>query len=115
MKNLYRRYKISLINNDGITTKEKEIVEFILSKIKDLTLFVDEYGFRNYMNIENEWVFENDIKNGITWFKYDGFMQVLDEKYRLSVSEIQNVIEDVIKNIYKINVGMVSINSLEIL
>jgi hypothetical protein len=105
MKNLYRRYKISQLLDEPLLDKDKEIIEFVLSKIKDLKLVVDEYGFRNYMNIENEWIFEHDIKNGITWFKFDGFLQVLDEKYRLSIFDIQNVIKDVVENIYKINVG----------
>ena len=60
MKNLHRRYKISQLLDESLLDKDKEIVEFILDKIKDLTLFIDDYGGHNYMNSKGEWIFQLD-------------------------------------------------------
>ena len=105
MKNLYRRYKISQITNDGITSKEKEIVEFILDKIKDLTLFIDEDGCHNYMNSKDEWIFEQDEKNDRLYVKYDGFWSVLEKKYSLNRDDIQDIIKGMVETTYKMRVG----------
>jgi hypothetical protein len=105
MKNLYRRYKISQITNDGITDTEKEIVEFILDKIKDLTLFIDEYGCHNYMNSKGEWIFQQDEKNDTLLVRYDNFWSVLVKKYSLNRDDIQVIIKGMVETTYKMKVG----------
>ena len=103
--NLYRRYKISLITNEGITSDEKEIVEFILDKIKDLTLFIDEYGFHNYMNSKGEFIFQQDEKNDILWIRHRDFWSVLEKKYSLNRDDIQVIIKSMVETTYKMRVG----------
>ena len=102
MKNLYRRYKISLITNDGITLEEKEIVEFVLDKIKDLTLFIDEDNSHNYMNSKGEWIFEHGTS---LYIRYEDFWEVLKIKFLLECEDIQNIVKDVIEQVYKIEAG----------
>jgi hypothetical protein len=36
--------------------EEKLIIEFILDKIKDLTIFIDEYDCYNYMNSNGKFI-----------------------------------------------------------
>ena len=108
MKNLYRRYKISQITNDGITSEEKEIVEFVLSKIKDLTLLIDVNGYHNYINNKGEFIFEDDEKNDILYVRDYGFWSVLENKYLLKYDDIQVIIKDMVEATYKIKVGIPS-------
>ena len=105
MKNLYRKYKISQLTNEGITSDEKQIIEFILDKIKDLTLFVDEYGCHNYINSKDEWIFEQDEKNGILWVRNQDFWSVLMDKYSLNRDDIQVIIKGMVETTYKMRVG----------
>ena len=116
MKNFYRRYKISQITNDSITLEEKEIVDFILDKIKDLTLFIDEYGCHYYMNNKGEFIFQQDDKNYALIVRYYGFWSVLFSKYKyiLTHDDIAEIIFDIIskkfsnlllKKIYRRNFG----------
>ena len=104
MKNLYRRYKISLITNDGITLEEKEIVEFILDKIKDLTLFIDD-GYQNYMNSKGNFIFQQDEKNYTLRVRHEGFWSVLEKKYSLKYDDIQDIIKGMVETAYKMRVG----------
>ena len=105
MKNLYRRYKISQLTNDGITSKEKEIVEFILDKINDLTLFIDDKNRHNYMNSKGEWVFQQDEKTDTLWVRYQDFWEVLGDKYSLNTVDIQSIIKGMVETAYKMSVG----------
>ena len=90
--NIYRRYKISLITNEGITDKEKEIVEFVLDKIKDLTIFIDEYGgCYNYMNSNDEFIFEYDKISNVLLIRYDDFWSVLNSKYLIEHNDIGEI------------------------
>jgi len=105
MKNLYRRYKISQITNNGITSEEKEIIDFILDKIKDLTLFIDEYDYHNYMNSKGECLFQQDDRFDRLWVRYEDFWSVLEKKYSLDYGDIQSIIKSMIETIYKMRVG----------
>jgi hypothetical protein len=101
--NLYRRYKISLITDEGITDTEKEIVEFILDKIKDLTIFADD-NFHNYLNSVGECIFQHDNEYVVLWVKFKGFWEYLRIKYSFSDYNIQVIIKDIVENVYSIKV-----------
>jgi hypothetical protein len=105
MKNLYRRYKISQLLDEPLLDNDKEIIDFILDKIKDLTLYIDEYGCHNYMNSKDEWIFEQDEKNDTLWVRYQGFWSVLMDKYSLKYDDIQVIIKGMVENTYKMKVG----------
>jgi hypothetical protein len=104
MKNLYRRYKISQLLDEPLLDNEKEIVEFVLDKIKDLTIFIDGSNRDNYMNSKGELVFEYDEKNYRIYVKNEGFWSVLVKKYSLNAYNIQDILHDIICKNYKINV-----------
>jgi hypothetical protein len=104
MKNLYRRYKISLITNDGITSEENEIIEFILDKINYLTLIIDEYGY-NYINSKEEFILRHDEKSETLWVRYQDFWSVLETKYLLQYVDIRDIIKSMVETTYKIKVG----------
>ena len=105
MKNLYRRYKISQLLDEPLLDKEKEIVEFVLDKIKDLTLFIDEDGCHNYMNSKGEFIFQQDEKNDRLCIRYQGFWKVLERKYELNRDDIHDIIKGMVETTYKMKVG----------
>jgi hypothetical protein len=105
MKNLYRRYKICQLLDEPLLGKDKEIVEFILNKIKDLTIFIDGYGCHNYENSKDEWIFEQDEKNDRLWVRYQGFWSVLEKRYSLNRDDIQDIIKGMVETTYKMRVG----------
>jgi hypothetical protein len=118
MKNLYRRYKISQITNDGITSDEKEIVEFILDKIKDLTIF--EYKFEYgtyvnhcYMNNNGEFVFSYNDYEKYLWVGYENFYFNLRIKYDDIYKNIGliHLIETLIYEKYKFDIEKTNIRS----
>ena len=105
MKNLYRIYKISKITNDSISDIEKEIIEFILDKIKDLSLFIDDEGRHNYMNSDGKFIFRQDEKTDRLLVRYYGFWEVLEKKYLLKYNDIQVIIKGMVEESYKMKVG----------
>ena len=111
MKNLYRRYKISQLLDEPLSNEEKEIIDFILDKIKDLTLFIDEDGRHNYMNSKGEFIFEQDDKNDTLWVRYQDFWSVLEKKYSLNRDDIQIIIKGMVETAYKMRVGTPSISN----
>jgi len=105
MKNLHRRYKISQLLDEPLLDKDKEIIDFILDKIKDLTLFIDEDGCHNYMNSKGEWIFEQDEKNDRLWVRFKDFWSVLSTNYSLNRDDIQVIIKGMVETAYKMRVG----------
>ena len=117
MKNLYRRYEISQLLDEPLSNEEKEIIEFILNKIKDLTLYIDvHYNRHYYMNNKGEFIFQQDDKNYALIVRYYGFWSVLFSKYKyiLTHDDIAEIIFDIIskkfsnlllKKIYRRNFG----------
>ena len=106
MNNLYRRYKISQLLDEPLSNKEKEIIEFILDKIKDLTIFIDDDGCCNYMNSKGEFIFRHYHYNEeAIWVRYQGFWSVLEDRYSLvDKNVIRIILKDIIYSFYKINV-----------
>jgi hypothetical protein len=113
MKKLYRRYKISQLLDEPLSNKEKEIVDFILDKIKDLTLFIDEDGRHNYMNSKGEFIFEQDEKNDTLWVRYQDFWSVLEDRYSLNRDDIQVIIKGMVETTYKMKVGTPTIGLVQ--
>ena len=105
MKNLYRRYKISQLLDEPLSNEEKEIIEFIIDKIKDLTLFIDDIGRHNYMNSKGEYIFNQNEKNDRLWVRYNDFWEVLKNKYLLEYDDIQAIIKSMVETTYKMSVG----------
>jgi hypothetical protein len=104
MKNLYRKYKIGQLLDEPLSNEEKEIIDFISDKIKDLTLFIDN-GNYYYMNSIGEFIFEQDEKNDTLLIRYDGFWSVLENKYLLNYADIQVIIKSMVETTYKMSVG----------
>ena len=109
MKNLYRRYKICQLLDEPLLDKDKEIIDFILDKIKDLTIFTYTDSCYDYMNSKGEFVFEQNEKNDTLWVRYEGFWSVLETKYLLNYDDIQDIIKGMIETIYKMKVETSSI------
>jgi hypothetical protein len=91
--------------DEPLLDNDKEIIDFILDKIKDLTLFINEYGCHNYMNSKDEWIFEQDEKNDRLWVRYKDFWSVLVNKYSLNTVDIQDIIKGMVETTYKMRVG----------
>ena len=113
MKKLYRRYKISQLLDEPLSNKEKEIIEFILDKIKDLTIFIDDDGCCNYMNSKGEFIFQQDEKNDILWIRHRDFWSVLEKKYSLNRDDIQVIIKGMVETTYKMKVGTPTIGLVQ--
>ena len=107
MKNLYRRYKISQLLDEPLVNEEKEIIDFIIDKIKDVTLFIDDNGCHNYMNSIGEFIFKYNEEDGRMLVRYNGFWKVLMEKYSLDGYDVRDIIKGVVETTYKIKVGKV--------
>jgi hypothetical protein len=108
MKNLYRRYKISKLLDEPLLDKEKEIVEFVLDKIKDLTIFIDEYGgCYNYMNSNDEFIFEYDKISNVLLIRYDDFWSVLNSKYLIEHNDIGEILLDIITKVFNISANRI--------
>jgi hypothetical protein len=116
MKNLYRRYKISKLLDEPLLDKEKEIVEFVLDKIKDLNIFSNGSNIHYYRNSKGEKIFEREefIDYELRlWITNEGFWKVLEKKYLLSTWDIQYILYDIICENYKINIeNLYNIRSL---
>jgi hypothetical protein len=105
MKNLYRRYKISQLLDEPLLDKEKEIIEFIIDKIKDLTIVDIDNHFFEFVNSKDIVIFLLDDEYNISWFNSGFFWDVLETKYLLSYDNIQEITKDVVESIYKMNIG----------
>jgi hypothetical protein len=67
---------------------------YIKDRLKDLTLFVDEHGFHNYMDNNGLFVFELYKKR--VNIRKDDFWDVLRSKYRLTPSDIEIFIKEIL-------------------
>lgn len=99
MKNMYRRYKICQITNEGISSEEKEIVELLLTNIKDLTHFTDEHNNHGYSDSEGNSMFQYDSINDKLWITTN-FWKILASKYSYHYNDIQTIILEMLNTIY---------------
>ena len=105
MKNLIRRYKISRAINEPLEGMDKEIIDFIKSKIDGLTIFQKNDYIINFMNSEGKCIMQQDSKNDKLWLAYDGFWSVLETKYLLKYNVIQIIIKGMVELTYKMRVS----------
>ena len=105
MKNLIRRYKISRAINEPLEGKDKEIIDFIKSKIDGLTIFqMNDYKI-NFMNSEGNCIMQQDSKNDYLWVRHEGFWSVLETKYLLIYEDIQIVMKGMVELAFKLRVS----------
>ena len=105
MKNLVRRYKISRAINEPLDDNDKEIINFIKSKIDGLTIYqVNDYEI-NFMNSEGECMLQQDSKNDILWVSYYDIWSVLEDEYLLNYKDIQIVIKGMVELAFKMSVS----------
>jgi hypothetical protein len=107
MKNLYRKYKISILLDEPFSNEEKEIIYFISDKLKDLTIFIDGDGRHCYLNNKTEMIFQQHEETDKLIIRYKGFWEVLKLKYLLEYDDIQSIIKSMIETKYKIIVRKV--------
>ena len=96
-KNLGESSRLTNLFNDVYTKETIDSAKlYIKDRLKDLTLFVDEHGFHNYMDNNGLFVFELDKNEKIVNIRKGGFWEVLRNKYRLTPSEIEIFIKEIL-------------------
>ena len=72
-------------------TKEKEMSDFLFSMINGSTMkFTGEEEITYYKG--NEWVIQQDYKNGYLWIRYKFIWGVFESKYKLNYNQIKDFI-----------------------
>ena len=104
MNNLIRKYKISKILDIPLEGIDKEIIDFIKSKIDGLIIFQENYEI-NFMNSGGECILQQDEKNDRLWVLYEGFWSILETKYLLKQYEIQIIIKGMVELAFKMRVS----------
>lgn len=101
--NLVRKLKISKLVNVSFTDIEKEIINFINSKLSDLIPFqYDAYPESIfYMSSDDLYILEQDNNNDRLWVRLDGFWKVLENKYSMVLDDIQVLLKYMIEQAFK--------------
>lgn len=101
--NLIRKYKISKNLNIPLTGIEKEIVDFIESKLKNLDTYIyPKYPNNTFlMTPQGKWLIEIDPDMDAAYIRYDDFSLILEEKYGIELSDIESFMSFLIS--YKFN------------
>ncbi len=101
--NLVRKYKISKILNQPLTSVEQQIILFIQSWLKDLIPFkMDEYSSSIfYMNSEGLYVLEQNTKSAYIYVRWKDFWNVLEDKYLMKYKDIQDIIKFMVEEAFK--------------
>ncbi len=101
--NLVRKIKISKITSVEFTEKEKEIIDFINSKLSDLIPFKhDNYPLSIfYMSSNGKWILEQDNNIDRLYIRFDNFWQVLQTKYSMGYNDIQILLQYMVEQAFK--------------
>ena len=101
--NLIRKLKISDIVPIEFTKQELEIVNLFNDKLSDLIIFINEsYPDEiNYMKPDGSWIMQQDNKYDRLWIRYDGFWEVLESKFCMEYTDIQNLIQAMVERAFK--------------
>jgi len=72
--------------------KNKEMSDFLFDMINGTTMkFTGEKEITFYKN--DEWVIQQDYKNGRLWIRYYTIWKVFEEKFKLNYDQIRNFIQ----------------------
>lgn len=108
--NLVRKIKISKLTDVSFTDEEKEIVDFIKSKLDDLIPFKwDKYPLSIfYMNSKGDYILEQDDKRDSLFVRWNGFWRVLHDKYSIDNTNIKVLIKYMVEQAFKEKVSTAS-------
>lgn len=110
--NLIRKLKISKLTNVIFTDIEKEIIDFINSKLTNLIPFQLEYDSVTiyHMNSEGVCLLIEDIECDELWFRYYGFWDKLENKYFISRPDTQLILHYMSKKLLSKSLSKVCIS-----
>ena len=105
--NLIRKLKISEIVPVKFSELEQGIIDLFNDKLSDLVVFVDESrpDEINYMKPDGTFIMQQDNKHDKLWIRYDGFWNVLESKFDMEYTEIQNLIQAMVERTFKLKVS----------
>jgi phage antirepressor YoqD-like protein len=84
--------ELERIMNEPKVSKEKEMSDFLFSMLKETTAKITgEKGITHY-NLKNEWLVQEDYKNGYLWVRYLLIWSIFESKFNLNYNEIKEFI-----------------------
>jgi len=112
--NLTRKYKIHRLS-PCLNDAEIEIINFIENKIKDLKpIKKDEYPQSIfYLDSDGLSILEQDDINDKLWVRHKDFWEVLETKYLLKYTEIQDIIYCMVLTHLKFRISTTLLNSFK--
>lgn len=101
--NLVRKIKISKITEVVFTDAEKEIMNYINSKLSKLTPFECDILPTSifYMSPEGKWVLEIDNITDRLWVRYVDFWGILEAKFLIYHNDIPSLLHYMIECYFK--------------
>lgn len=86
--------KIDLLFNElNPKDKYKEISDFLFSTINGCKMKMTDEKEITFYNSDNEWVIQQDYKNGNLWVRYKLIWKVFEVKYKLNDQQIREFIQ----------------------
>ncbi len=99
--NLIRSIKINKLGI-AIPEKELEIINFVNSMLSDLTPFkYDNLPKSMFYFKGDKWLVEQDDLNDMLWVRFEGFWEILQEKYSIEHWEIKFFLKYMIEKSFK--------------
>ncbi len=106
---LVRKLKINKLTPVSFTEEEKEILDFVKSRISSLTVFEYKSSIY-YINNDNQWILEQDSEHNMIWVRWEDFWKVLERKYKISDKDISIFLKWIIKDNLKCKISEVYYN-----
>ena len=89
----YEIKKLEQLVNKPEVDKEKEMSDFLFSMLnKTIREMTDERIITHYRASDNEWLFQQDYKNGYLWVRYSLIWNVFENKFGLNYEQIRDFI-----------------------
>lgn len=106
MYNLIRKIKLHQIE-PVLSKKELKIIEFIYSKLENLNKFKRTSSeIFAYMNKNGEFIFSYNLETHYTYVRYNDYMEVLRQKYKIKFEYIKEILKYIIENKFKIKIDV---------
>jgi DNA phosphorothioation-dependent restriction protein DptG len=79
--------------NEPEIDKTKEMSDFLFAMLKETTAKIVEEKIITFCDKNDEWLIQQDYKNGYLWVRYFLIWKVFEEKYKLNHQEIKEFIQ----------------------
>ena len=84
--------KIDLLFNELKPDLNKEMSDFLFATINGCIMKMTGEKQITYYNSDNEWIMQQDYKNGKLWIRFTLIWEVFENKYKLNDQQIRDFI-----------------------